>query len=148
MKKREFFKIDGDKINRIRKHCPKCGPGVFIAEHKNRISCGKCGYTEFKGGGKPQKTNKTDEKPIEKSDKTPHEQLKDDSSKEPKIANISNSQTESSQSVPFKESTSEKSHISESSKVESNIKEDTQNSSEEDSNLDKKDGSSNKTKQV
>ncbi|MEM3374522.1 MAG: 30S ribosomal protein S27ae [Candidatus Woesearchaeota archaeon] len=30
------------------KTCPKCGPGVFMAEHKNRISCGKCGYTEFK----------------------------------------------------------------------------------------------------
>lgn len=30
------------------KTCPKCGPAVFMAEHKNRISCGKCGYTEFK----------------------------------------------------------------------------------------------------
>jgi small subunit ribosomal protein S27Ae len=28
--------------------CPKCGPGVFLAEHKNRLSCGKCQYTEFK----------------------------------------------------------------------------------------------------
>ena len=52
MKKREFFKVEGDRINRVRKHCPKCGPGVFIAEHKDRLSCGKCGYTEFKGGGK------------------------------------------------------------------------------------------------
>jgi ubiquitin-small subunit ribosomal protein S27Ae len=31
-----------------KKTCPKCGAGVFMAEHKNRISCGKCGYTEFK----------------------------------------------------------------------------------------------------
>jgi len=30
-----------------RKSCPKCGAGVFLAEHKNRTSCGKCGYTEF-----------------------------------------------------------------------------------------------------
>lgn len=30
------------------KTCPKCGPAVFMAEHKNRTSCGKCGYTEFK----------------------------------------------------------------------------------------------------
>ncbi len=30
------------------KSCPKCGPGVFLAEHKNRISCGKCGYAEMK----------------------------------------------------------------------------------------------------
>jgi small subunit ribosomal protein S27Ae len=28
--------------------CPKCGPGFFMAEHSNRKSCGKCGYTEFK----------------------------------------------------------------------------------------------------
>ena len=29
------------------KTCPKCGPGVFMAEHKNRSHCGKCGFTEF-----------------------------------------------------------------------------------------------------
>ena len=48
MKKIEFFKVEGNKITRNRRHCPKCGPGVFIAEHKDRFSCGKCGYTEFK----------------------------------------------------------------------------------------------------
>ncbi|MCZ7405861.1 MAG: 30S ribosomal protein S27ae, partial [Candidatus Methanoperedens sp.] len=26
----------------------RCGPGVFLGEHKNRLACGKCGYTEFK----------------------------------------------------------------------------------------------------
>jgi len=31
-----------------KKTCPKCGPGYFMAEHKNRFACGKCGYTEFK----------------------------------------------------------------------------------------------------
>ncbi len=30
------------------KVCPKCGAGHFMGEHKNRIACGKCGYTEFK----------------------------------------------------------------------------------------------------
>ncbi len=68
MKKREFFKVEGDKINRTRRHCPKCGPGVFIAEHKNRFSCGKCGYTEFKSGSKKQEPVKVDspsEKPAE-----------------------------------------------------------------------------------
>jgi len=30
------------------KSCPKCGPGVFMGEHGNRVTCGKCGYTEFK----------------------------------------------------------------------------------------------------
>ena len=27
--------------------CPKCGPGAHLAEHKNRRTCGKCGYTEM-----------------------------------------------------------------------------------------------------
>jgi small subunit ribosomal protein S27Ae len=31
-----------------RKFCPRCGAGVLLADHKNRQSCGKCGYTEFK----------------------------------------------------------------------------------------------------
>ncbi len=31
-----------------RKSCPKCGVGVFMGQHGNRVSCGKCGYTEFK----------------------------------------------------------------------------------------------------
>ena len=48
MKGREVFKVDGGKIARQRRHCPKCGDGVFLGEHKNRVSCGKCGYTEFK----------------------------------------------------------------------------------------------------
>ena len=51
MKKTEFFKVEGNRINRIRRHCPKCGPGVFLADHKDRFGCGKCGYTEFKSGG-------------------------------------------------------------------------------------------------
>jgi small subunit ribosomal protein S27Ae len=46
--KKDYFKVEGDKLTRTRKHCPKCGPGVFMAEHESRVSCGKCGYTEFK----------------------------------------------------------------------------------------------------
>ncbi len=30
-----------------RKFCPKCGKGVVMAKHGNRVHCGKCGYTEF-----------------------------------------------------------------------------------------------------
>jgi len=30
------------------KNCPKCGSGVRLAEHKDRRSCGKCGYFEKK----------------------------------------------------------------------------------------------------
>lgn len=46
-KKSEKFEIKGGVATR-KKSCPKCGPGIFLAEHKNRIHCGKCGYGEFK----------------------------------------------------------------------------------------------------
>ncbi|OGS52547.1 MAG: 30S ribosomal protein S27ae [Euryarchaeota archaeon RBG_13_61_15] len=48
MAKKDYFKLENGKLTRTRKHCPKCGPGVFMAEHPNRVACGKCGYTEFK----------------------------------------------------------------------------------------------------
>ncbi len=47
MSKQELYHIDGDKLERQRTFCPKCGDGVFMAEHKDRKHCGKCGYTEF-----------------------------------------------------------------------------------------------------
>ncbi len=30
------------------RYCPRCGPGYRLAEHKDRYSCGKCGYFEKK----------------------------------------------------------------------------------------------------
>jgi len=44
----KFYEIKDGKIIKKRKECPKCGHGVFMAEHKDRRSCGNCGYTEFK----------------------------------------------------------------------------------------------------
>jgi len=29
------------------RNCPKCGPGYTLAHHSNRLTCGKCHYTEF-----------------------------------------------------------------------------------------------------
>ncbi|HWG90376.1 MAG TPA: 30S ribosomal protein S27ae [Candidatus Thermoplasmatota archaeon] len=40
------YKVEGGKLVRSRKSCPKCGPGILLAEHKDRASCGNCGYTE------------------------------------------------------------------------------------------------------
>jgi small subunit ribosomal protein S27Ae len=49
MSKKDFYAVSKEgKIERKRKHCPKCGPGVFLAEHADRASCGRCGYTEFR----------------------------------------------------------------------------------------------------
>ena len=45
--KRTFYKIQGDRLERLRTSCPKCGPGTFLAQHSDRMACGRCGYTEF-----------------------------------------------------------------------------------------------------
>lgn len=41
-----FYEISGDSIKRKNKFCPKCGKGIFLANHKDRLVCGKCGYME------------------------------------------------------------------------------------------------------
>jgi len=51
----EFYEVvsgkGGVKLRRKRKACPRCGTGVFLAEHADRYSCGKCGYTECRRYG-------------------------------------------------------------------------------------------------
>ena len=32
-------------LTRNAEFCPTCVPGVFLAIHANRKSCGRCGYT-------------------------------------------------------------------------------------------------------
>lgn len=48
VKKSAAYEVSGDAVSRTKPVCPKCGPGVFMATHKDRVACGKCGYTEFK----------------------------------------------------------------------------------------------------
>lgn len=45
-KKYKKYKIEGNKLSRA-KVCPRCGPGIFLMEAKNRLYCGKCHFTEF-----------------------------------------------------------------------------------------------------
>lgn len=52
VKKSTYYSTEGEGLKRVKKACPKCGSGVFLAEHKNRFSCGKCAYTEYKQGEK------------------------------------------------------------------------------------------------
>jgi len=54
-----------DKTTRKNKFCPKCGPGIFLANHKERFVCGKCGYME-KAGVAP--ATETKEKPDAKKE--------------------------------------------------------------------------------
>ena len=42
------YSISGEDIKKA-KSCPRCGVGIFLAVHKDRLTCGKCKYTEFNG---------------------------------------------------------------------------------------------------
>ncbi len=55
MRKRELYKVEDGKLKRERPFCPRCGQGVFLAQHEDRVSCGRCGYTEFRKKGAPKK---------------------------------------------------------------------------------------------
>jgi len=44
----KLYKVEGEVATRLRKECPRCGKGYFMAEHKDRLSCGHCGFTNFK----------------------------------------------------------------------------------------------------
>ncbi len=46
-----YYKVDKSGIQRTKKECPRC-KGSFLAEHKDRRTCGSCGYTEYKQKGK------------------------------------------------------------------------------------------------
>ena len=48
----KYYKIEGDKLERTHRTCPKCGTGFFLADHYDRMVCGKCAYTVFKRKGK------------------------------------------------------------------------------------------------
>jgi small subunit ribosomal protein S27Ae len=43
----KFYEVKGEEVIRKKKSCPRCGPGTWLAEHKGRVYCGRCSYTEF-----------------------------------------------------------------------------------------------------
>ena len=38
----KFYKVTDSKVERTKRECPRCGKGVFMAVHKDRLTCGKC----------------------------------------------------------------------------------------------------------
>jgi len=42
-----YYKVEGEKTSRTRKVCSRCGKETFMAQHKDRNTCGQCGLTEF-----------------------------------------------------------------------------------------------------
>ena len=49
-----LWALEGDRVMRKRRPCPKCGNGVYMAEHYDRMHCGSCGYTMFKRANAPE----------------------------------------------------------------------------------------------
>jgi small subunit ribosomal protein S27Ae len=47
-----LYKVEKDKITRLRPACERCGSGYFMAEHSDRYTCGHCGFTRYKLTGK------------------------------------------------------------------------------------------------
>lgn len=43
-----LYKIENDKVIRLRPTCERCGPGYFMADHGDRYTCGHCGFTRYK----------------------------------------------------------------------------------------------------
>jgi len=48
MSKYRRYEVREKGFVRKNRFCPRCGDGVFLAKHKDRLSCGACGYTEWK----------------------------------------------------------------------------------------------------
>ena len=39
------YSVEDGTLVRNSEFCPRCGPGVFLAQHKDRKSCGRCVFT-------------------------------------------------------------------------------------------------------
>jgi small subunit ribosomal protein S27Ae len=46
-----LYKVEPDKVLRLRPTCERCGTGYFMADHGNRYTCGHCGFTRYKPAG-------------------------------------------------------------------------------------------------
>jgi small subunit ribosomal protein S27Ae len=43
----KFYTVSGAVLSKTKRECPRCGRGTFMAQHKDRYYCGKCGFTEW-----------------------------------------------------------------------------------------------------
>ena len=43
-----LYKIENEKVTRLRPTCERCGPGYFMGDHVDRYTCGHCGFTRYK----------------------------------------------------------------------------------------------------
>ncbi len=43
-----YYVVESGKLKRLLPFCERCGPGYFMADHGDRFSCGRCGFTRYK----------------------------------------------------------------------------------------------------
>jgi len=43
-----LYTVEGGKLIRNNEVCPQCGPGIFMAKHADRTTCGRCGHDSSK----------------------------------------------------------------------------------------------------
>ena len=73
----ECYKVDGEKLVRVKKMCDVCPPGTFLADHEDRLYCGRCRTAYTKEGAKdkkqaPKKKQPKAEKPkVEETKEAP-----------------------------------------------------------------------------
>ena len=71
------YKVDGEKVVRLRRMCEVCPPGTFLAEHEDRLYCGRCRSTYTKlvdksKASQPKKKQPKAEKPkVEEAKEAP-----------------------------------------------------------------------------
>ena len=68
------YEVQGEGVTRKSNFCPRCGEGVWLSKQKNRLYCGKCGYTSFSSGRGSETKEKPEEKPKEESPEKPKEE--------------------------------------------------------------------------
>ena len=70
----KIYKVDGEKVVRLRRMCEVCPPGTFLADHEDRLYCGRCRSAYTKEGAKEKKAPK---KKQQKSEKPKVEETKE-----------------------------------------------------------------------
>ena len=44
----EKYDVSGEEVERKSESCPRCGSGVFLGDHGDRLTCGRCGFSQTK----------------------------------------------------------------------------------------------------
>ena len=71
------YKVDGEKVVRLRRMCEVCPPGTFLAEHEDRLYCGRCRTTyakladKAKAPAQKKKQPKAEKPKVEESKEAP-----------------------------------------------------------------------------